>query len=452
MGQRTESNRCSTESMKSKVPFRVAIYDPSGQGGICHYTYQLAENLALKGNEVTVLTGENFELMHLPRHFKLKFLFKQSWIKRWAGSVIASVRRHGSNYKNEISIQEPAADIAQTDSKIGNLNRLRNLRLRLIWLKAAFFLLRKRPHLVHLQWLVDRNQDYFFINLLKLLGFQVVYTVHDLVPLESDAHFDYNAIEQTYRRVDALIVHSENNKKELATAFDVDQKKIYVIPHGSNDLFYMDKEMSKEPAREELGLPRKKKVILFFGIIKRYKGLEYLVEAFQDVQEQVDNVMLLVVGRIYDKDREGLKYYSELIGQLRGRENVLCVEDYVPLEKIALYFSAADLVVLPYVKNYTSGILLSAYAAGRPVVVTDTGGLSEVVESGKSGVVVPSRDSSALSRAIIETFNRSDIEKMGSYAKHLAETRYSWKSVAEPLHVRWRTTHAAKSRAAADKE
>ena len=404
--------------MKRNRPLRIAMYDPSGQGGICHYTYQLAQNLGLTGSDVTLVTADNYELNHLPRSFKIIFLFKKSWIKRLMFGLNAP-----SDYRQRA--------FTQADKKIFALALLRDLRLRILWLKAAFLFLWTRPDLIHLQWSADRNQEHFFINLLKLLGFTIVYTVHDLLPLEADGHLDYDALDKTYRKVDALIVHSESNKKELVSAFDIDPNKIYVIPHGSNDLFFSDREIAKERAREELGLSRKNKVILFFGIIKPYKGLEYSVEAFREVREQVDNVMLLIVGKIADREPEGFKYYSDLIARLSACEDVLCVEDYVSLEKIALYFAASDVVALPYVKNYTSGVLLSAYAAGRPVVVTDTGGLKEGVQIGKTGFVVPPKDTKALARAIIETIESSErCDEMGRYAKLFAEKNYSWSSVA----------------------
>src|SRR6266478_5734551 len=126
--------------MRSNVPLRVAIYDPSGQGGIGHYTYQLAQSLALMGTDVTVVTTENYELMHLPRNFKITLLFKKSWIKRLALSLIAPVRWQGSDYK------EPALhNGAQVDKKSPTLAFLRTQRLRIVWLKAALLFLWKRP-------------------------------------------------------------------------------------------------------------------------------------------------------------------------------------------------------------------------------------------------------------------------------------------------------------------
>jgi glycosyltransferase involved in cell wall biosynthesis len=409
------SNRC----------LRVAIYDPSGQGGICHYTYELAQQLALIGNDITVITGENYELKHLPRNFNIIFLFKKSWVRQLALGLIVPFRMQ-SAHNTEPAFQNGA----RARERITTVSVLRNLRLRITWIKAAVLFLWKRPHLIHLQWLVDRDREYFFINLLKLLRFKLVYTVHDLLPQESDANIDREVLKKTYRNVDALIVHAEKTKEELVSTFGLDPDRVYVIPHGSSHLFHAPREISKEAAKEALGISPAQKVILFFGIIKRYKGLEYLVEAFHELKQQVSNTTLLVVGSIYAADVEGFKYYSRLIEQIRGRDDVICVPNYVPLENIHTYFSAADVVVLPYTKTYTSGVLLTAYAAGRPVIVTDTGALSEVVEPGRSGVVIPPGDAKALSKAILEIINSSEIDEMGRYAKYLAETRYSWKSVA----------------------
>ena len=229
------------------------------------------------------------------------------------------------------------------------------------------------------------------------------------------------------------------NKEELTSLFRVNPNKIHVIPHGSNELFYTDKDWPKPVAKRELGIISSQKVILFFGIIKRYKGLEYLVQAFEDIKRHVQNTTLLVVGRVYDSDTESHAFYSTLIDRMRGRDDIICVPDYIPFDKIGLYFSASDVVALPYTKAYTSGILLTAYAAGRPVVATDTGALKEAVEPGKSGLIVPPRDAKALSSAMVEILTRSDIEAMGRYAKHLAQARYSWTSVASQTSVLYRS-------------
>lgn len=172
-------------------------------------------------------------------------------------------------------------------------------------------------------------------------------------------------------------------------------------------------------------------MILFFGLIRKYKGLEYLVSAFQKIKKELDDVILLIVGHIYKENNEDFKFYSDLIDQISHDDDIICVNEYVPFEEINFYFIASDLVVLPYIKTYTSGILLAAYAAGRPTIVTDTGALSEVVDAGKSGFIVPPKDVNALAQAIMKTISDPDqMEKMGNYAKYLSETVYSWDNIA----------------------
>jgi glycosyltransferase involved in cell wall biosynthesis len=140
---------------------------------------------------------------------------------------------------------------------------------------------------------------------------------------------------------------------------------------------------------------------------------------------------LLIVGRVDTDDPESAGFYARLLGDFEGRPGIQAVPGYVPFNRLATYLLASDVVALPYVKSYTSGVLLWAYAAGRPVVVTSTGGLAESVDVGKSGFVVPPRDSRALAEAlvgVIQSPSRSDA--MGDYARNLAETRYSWPTAA----------------------
>lgn len=177
--------------------------------------------------------------------------------------------------------------------------------------------------------------------------------------------------------------------------------------------------------------PGAKKVILFFGLIKRYKGLEYLVDAFEEVRSRLKDAFLLIVGDVHAGDPEDHRYYTHLIDGLRGREDVMSVASYVPVESIGQYLTAADMVVLPYTQTYQSGVLLAAYAAGRPVVVTDTGGLSEVVEHGRSGFVVPPADAKALAGAIESMLADSErLNAMGKRAKQLAMELYGWDGIA----------------------
>ena len=344
--------------MTTDNKLRVVFYDPSGHGGICHYTYQLAEGLERLGIDVTVLTSEGYELKHLKRNFKLKLLFRKSLIKDVARHIAGRVGAKISHRTEGQNADQPTGMALEQRIRIPAI--LKALRLRLIFCKEALAVFVNRFDIFHVQWLKDQRQDYAFISMLKLLGVAVVYTAHDLLPNTNASPNDYGLLKRIYQKVDAIIVHGQANKDEIVSMFELNPRKIHLIPHGSNDLFYRDKEISKAAAKTELAIDPSRRVILFFGLIKRYKGLEYLVEAFDEIKGRIKDVVLLVAGRLYDRDDEALRYYSGLINQLRTRDDVVCVPDYIPFEKIGLYFSAADLVVLPYTKSYTSGILLTA--------------------------------------------------------------------------------------------
>jgi glycosyltransferase involved in cell wall biosynthesis len=380
---------------------RVVLWDPSEKGGVSQYTHHLAEHLSLLGNEVTVATGEKYELKQLPRSFKLRFLFRRSWVK----SLLFPGRVSGGagSIKSRVAGEE-GARFVETETKESLHASLKNIRRRLVDLKLVIWLLWSGIDVVHFQWSVNRDGDYRLMKLLKALGIKVFYTAHDLAPHRGYSTAVRHALAKIYGIADGVIVHSESNRREIAELFGLNPAKVFVVPHGSDEVFSRDRSVSKADARRDLGIGPEKQVILFFGFIKRYKGLEHLVAAFEEVKRRLPDAFLLIAGQIYRADKEGCDFYSRLIDGLKGRADVLCVPQYIPVESIGDYFAASDVVVLPYVKSYTSGVLLAAYAAGRPVIVTDTGGLAEVVEPGKSGYVVPPADVPALAAAIDSVF------------------------------------------------
>jgi glycosyltransferase involved in cell wall biosynthesis len=153
----------------------------------------------------------------------------------------------------------------------------------------------------------------------------------------------------------------------------------------------------RDSTRARLGLS--KRTLLFFGYVREYKGLEYLLRALPLVAREVD-VELLIVGEFYD-DRSR---YDALVEELAIGDRVRIVAEHVPDEAVGDYFAASDLVVLPYVSATQSGITQIAYAFGLPVVSTDVGGLPEVVRDGVTGYTVPPRDPEALARAVVRHF------------------------------------------------
>ncbi len=308
---------------------------------------------------------------------------------------------------------------------------LSRIRLRLGQVGLALQLLMWRTDVVHFQWL-DRRRDLFLLRLLRRLGLPLVYTAHNVLPHDGVGQVDPGELERTYRDVDRIIVHAEVSRRELHSLFGVDLPKIEVIAHGSYNFLLPEEATGRDEARSRVGFPASGPIILFFGLIRRYKGLEFLIEAFGDVERKFPNARLAIVGHILNSDRDDHVYYSRLLAEAARRESILCVPEYVAVDRVGLYFLAADVVVLPYTKTYQSGVLMLALAAGRPVVVTDTGGLRETVEDGRTGFVVPPRDAGALAEAIGRILDQPEMAaRMGREASEYARKNLSWETIAD---------------------
>jgi len=397
---------------------KIVILEPFGVGGICHYTYQLAQGLSRHGVNVTVYTDGKYELESLARNFKVNKQMGCSQIKKFIVSMFSSTKSNDNDNDagNDNNAQESALVL--------------KIRRWVIRLELAVSFLQERVPILHFQWLSHPDEEYYFLRLLQFLGFKIVYTAHNVVPHDNYHSHVISDLGRIYRTVDRIIVHAERNKAELARDFCIDPGKICVIPHGNYDMFYQEPPTPKGVARSRLRIPQSKKVILFFGVIRRYKGLEYLVEAFGRLMSKDKAAILLIVGELPNTDQEDYRFYSNLLASLQGRENIVYVNEYIPLQQVPDYFFASDLVVLPYVKTFQSGVLYLAYSAGRAVLVTDTGGMGEVVENGQSGFVIPPQDVNALANTLYEALSDMDqLEKLGMHGRTLSDTKYSWEQI-----------------------
>jgi D-inositol-3-phosphate glycosyltransferase len=170
---------------------------------------------------------------------------------------------------------------------------------------------------------------------------------------------------------------------------------------------YRAQERDRTASRADLGLTRP--TLLFFGYVRRYKGLAYLLRAMPRILESVD-VDLLVVGEFYD-DRA---LYDAIVEDLGLVDHVKVVAKHVPDEDVGRYFAAADVAVLPYVSATQSGITQIAYAFGLPVISTSVGGLPEVVRDGETGYIVEPEDEEALAAAVVRFFEGGERERLRS--------------------------------------
>lgn len=291
----------------------------------------------------------------------------------------------------------------------------------LTWIKALSKLILFKPHFVILPWWVVYFAPLyaFLIPLIKFFSKgKIIFLCHNVVEHES-SFIKQLLTRMVLKQGNYYIVHSEQERDKLMK-MGFKSKKIKKIFHPTYE------ELNPEilpvhKAKENLGLEGKK-VILFFGFIRPYKGLIYLLEAMKEICEVHKEIHLIVVGEFMKENKDD---YLDIINHLRSQECLSLHDYYVPSSDINKYFSAADLVVLPYVSATQSGIVQIAYSYAKPVIVTNVGGLPEVVVQDKSGFVVPPKDSGALRRKILDYFNLSDHEYMTNYIMEY-KRKFAW--------------------------
>lgn len=278
-------------------------------------------------------------------------------------------------------------------------------------------MLRYRRHaraadVVHWQWLTVQPVDTFLIP----RGRPRLLTAHDVVPREPRPG-QIHATKRLVEKMDALVVHSEHGAARLRDELDVDPARIHVIPHGAFD--YLTRLPAEQPLPPELA-EVEGPVVLFFGLLRPYKGLDLLIEAFHDIE----GAELWVVGM----PRMPIEPLQELAAEIRGR--VRFIPRFVDDREIPAFFRRADIVALPYREIDQSGVLYTALAFEKPIVLTSVGGFSEVAAHGAARAVSPNAPLE-LAAAIQELLD--DPEKRRTLtdgARAAAQGLYSWDSIA----------------------
>jgi glycosyltransferase involved in cell wall biosynthesis len=259
---------------------------------------------------------------------------------------------------------------------------------------------------VHFQWLAVQPLD---AVLLRAFRAPVVLTAHDVLPREPRPG-QRAGQRRLYARVDAIVVHSEHGRARLVGELGVPPEKLTVIPHGV-----------LTPAGDD-GLPPELAaiegpVVLFFGLLRPYKGLDVLLEAWRGIE----GAELWVVG-MPRMDTTALRASAP--------PGVRFVERFVPDGQVAALFRRADLAVLPYREIDQSGVLFTALGAGTPMVLSAVGGFPEVAAEGAAALVPPG-DPAALHDALVRLLaDPAARERLATGARRAADARYGWDAIA----------------------
>jgi len=258
------------------------------------------------------------------------------------------------------------------------------------WWKTAEYLCTLSPQGVIFQWWHPFFAPAYatIANRLRRMGIPVVYLCHNVEPHESTV-LDRLLLEFAYNPVSRFVTQSQRERSRLLAYKP--RARISVNIHPEYPQFPDPPEDLSDPVR----LPTTELTLLFFGLVREYKGLQYLLEAMPAILREID-AHLVIAGEFY----ENPEYYQSLIQRLGIEEHVTVVNEYIPDTEVGWYFKHSDLVVLPYISATQSGIIPLAYHFRTPVVATDVGGLSDVIRQGKTGYLIPPQDHEAVASAV----------------------------------------------------
>lgn len=235
-----------------------------------------------------------------------------------------------------------------------------------------------------------------------------------------------------FRFVDYYVVQSRAVERDLKS-WARDPVYAY-LPHPVYEIFGEEEERAQARRRlaalhADLSLGDDEKVLLFFGYIRDYKGLDVLLDAMPHILAK-EQVTLLVVGEFYNNERQ----YREQIERLGIAARVRVHSAYVPNEEVAPFFSASDVLVLPYKSATQSGIIQIAYNFHRPVIATDVGGLGEVIVDGKTGYLAPAGQPEAIADAVLRFYGE---RRFDSFREGVIEEKkkYSWEYMAQGIEA-----------------
>ncbi len=286
--------------------------------------------------------------------------------------------------------------------------------------------LRSKADLLHLQWW---SLPLWPIYLAICIGAKIrcrpiVFTVHNVLSHEKNPIF-LHLSQKLFAFGDHFIIHTAVNQKQLMDIYGISSHKISRIAHGPLD-FQVNPNASRKKIRSEFGFSTGHKVILLFGTLRAYKGIDTAIEAFSKVRLQIPEARLLIAGKPW----QSWAPYGELVKRYALEDDIICDLRYIPSEDIHRHFTAADLVILPYHHfDSQTGVGAAAVSFRKPMIVSQVGGLPELVLDRRA--VVPPKNPNALATAISDCLTDPErLSKMARDADEIAQ-KISWASIAK---------------------
>jgi glycosyltransferase involved in cell wall biosynthesis len=399
---------------------KIVYLEPAGKGGMIHYAYQLCRALQADGADVTLITSTDYELAHLPQPFRVEPTI-QLWDAKPSGRISTApwavawrkVRRAGrglQHYRQWLTQIRRVAELKPDAVLIGDI-------------RFPF--------------------DLFPLLLLRRKAAKIIDICHNVHPFSTSgaAAGLFNRSrwrERFYRRIyhlfDRVYVHFERNRQEFLASFGVPDERVDVIVHGNEGIFRDLRTPGVDGAamRKRLDIPDNVPVVLFFGSLSRYKGIDVLLDAFARIHRST--FARLVIAGFPSPD------FDTPAHQLQAKQNgisdaITWVPEYVDSGDVAGWMELASVIVFPYRDIYQSGALHVAQTFGVPIVASSIGAMRDVIEHDVSGILVAPEDPAALAEAVITLLqDRNRAQRLGARAAEDAQGPFSWRTIAAQIH------------------
>ena len=395
---------------------KIVYLEPAGKGGMIHYAFQLCRALATHGASVTLLTATNYELSALPHTFEVEPTIRL-WDAKPSGRL--SMTPWAIAWRKARRIGRAVQHYREW---LRQVNRVRELKPDLVIIGDIRF-----PF------------DYFPLLLLRRHAKTVVDICHNVHPFAttgaSAGLFDRSRWrERFYRRIyhlfDRVFVHFERNRNEFIASFGVPPERVGVIVHGNEEIFrdLRAKDSSAGSLRARIGVPSSERVVLFFGTLSRYKGIDVLLDAFPRIRETT-GAHLVIAG--FPSPDFDLRAHQEQARRLGLDDAVTWVPEYVDSGDVEAWMELSDVVVFPYRDIYQSGALHIAQTFGAAIVASAIGAMKDVIEHDVSGILVPPQEAGKLADAVITVLQNPELaDRLGSRAAADAQGPFAWTTIA----------------------
>ena len=295
-----------------------------------------------------------------------------------------------------------------------------------------------KPDILHLHWqdpfltsnsriktILKSSRFICELVLVKLVGIKIVWTAHNIISHEKKSgNMEFFYTKLLTRLCNKIIAHSQPAKDNIINFYAVRNSLVSIIPHG-NYIDCYENAIDEIHAKKQLQIMKYEIVFLYFGLIRPYKGIPYLIDSFKLLKSQ--KVKLLIVGNPLNDE-----IADEIIKRCDGDKRIITIFKFIPDDDIQIYMNASDIVIFPFKNILTSGSVILAMSFAKPIICPDISSMADIVHDNNGGFLYDTKDKYGLLEAMKKAFN-ADLDKIGQYNFKLAE-QFRWDLIAKKTH------------------